>query len=224
MDDDKVLMIRLAQTGYDESVHQGLSIAEKKEGARRELREILSGMDEGRRQIAAEGILNNIKGLPCWESARCLLAFLSFGFEISTEGVIAEAIETGKQVYVPALEGMLLEFRRIMSLREKLEEGVWGIREPQKGAVVWQRADSPEPILALVPALAFDIAGGRLGRGEGYYDRFIEAVRRDAQEAGKNPPLFLGFACREQIVAAVPMDKSDQQLDGLVTDDFAVLL
>jgi len=209
--------------GYNEAVHQSPRVAKKKDGARRELHKILSGMDERRRRIAAEAILNNLKKMPCWESARCLLAFLSFGFEMSTEGVIAEAIEADKQVYVPALDGVLMEFRQITSPRERVEKGVLGIREPPKNAVVWKRAGSPEPILALVPALAFDIAGGRLGRGGGYYDRFIEIVRRDAREAGISPPLFLGFACREQIVAAVPMDKSDQQLDGLVTDDFAVL-
>jgi 5-formyltetrahydrofolate cyclo-ligase len=198
-------------------------IPEKKDSVRNLIRGTLSGLSEKKRRNTARAISAKLFQMECWTQAQSLLVYMSFGSEFDTHDIINEALKNGKSVYIPAVVGNLLEFRRISTPDESLERGVLGIREPGKDAPIWKPSGSPGPTLVLVPGLAFDGTGGRLGRGRGYYDRFIASVRRCAREAGERPPLFVGLCCREQVLPELPMDGHDERLDGLVTDDFAVL-
>jgi 5-formyltetrahydrofolate cyclo-ligase len=83
--------------------------------------------------------------------------------------------------------------------------GEFGARIPAEGAWV-------EPSLLIVPLLAFDAAGYRLGYGGGFYDRTLQLLR------ARRPTLALGFAFAAQEVAAVPIDANDQRLDAIVTE------
>jgi len=74
-------------------------------------------------------------------------------------------------------------------------------------------APEVRPDLVIVPLLAFDRAGGRLGQGGGFYDRTLEALRGD----GPAPP-FVGFAYAGQEIAQVPSEPHDQTLDGILTE------
>jgi len=89
---------------------------------------------------------------------------------------------------------------------DTMAEGPWGIREPLDGA--------PEiaPQVLLVPLLAFDRTGYRLGYGGGFYDRSLAALR------GKGAAVAVGAAWAAQEVAAVPRDGRDQPLDWVVTE------
>jgi 5-formyltetrahydrofolate cyclo-ligase len=196
---------------------------EKKDSIRKLLLGTLSSLSGERRTYASRAVCEKLRQMECWIDARSLLVFLTFGTEISTSNIIGEAVKGGKAVYVPAVTGDLLEFRRIVSPDQPLDTGVLGIREPGTDAPVWSLSGSPGPTLVLVPGLGFDTAGGRLGRGRGYYDRFIASVRRDAGEAGECPPLFAGLGFREQVLPDLPMEDHDERLDGLFTDDFAAL-
>jgi 5-formyltetrahydrofolate cyclo-ligase len=86
-----------------------------------------------------------------------------------------------------------------------MDRGVWGIPEP--------KADKPvlEPNVLLVPLLAFDARGGRLGYGGGFYDRTLAGLR------AKKPIVAIGLAYDEQQVDAVPHLDYDQRLDWVLT-------
>ena len=74
-------------------------------------------------------------------------------------------------------------------------------------------AETLQPDLVLVPLIAFDRDGGRLGQGGGHYDRTLEAL------AGRTPrPPFVGFAYSGQRVASIPLEPHDQRLDGILTE------
>ena len=74
-------------------------------------------------------------------------------------------------------------------------------------------AEVIRPDLILVPLLAFDARGGRLGQGGGFYDRTLDGLRRHP-----SPPGFIGLAFAGQEIAAVPMASHDQRLDGVLTE------
>lgn len=76
-----------------------------------------------------------------------------------------------------------------------------------------QVADEVIPKLVIVPLLAFDAAGGRLGQGGGYYDRTLAAFR-----AHRTPPPFVGLAYSGQKVPSLPREEHDQPLDGILTE------
>jgi len=92
-----------------------------------------------------------------------------------------------------------------------------GVPEPAAGTPV-----PPEELDAiLIPGLAFDAAGGRLGRGAGFYDRFLAPLRRPTDTSGRSSaprPWFCGVGFEEQIVPRVPMLAHDVRLDAIATD------
>jgi 5-formyltetrahydrofolate cyclo-ligase len=84
-------------------------------------------------------------------------------------------------------------------------------------------AQVDEPLdLIVMPGLAFDCAGRRLGRGGGYYDKFLHAVNERAAARGWAPPLLLALSYRAQLVENVPVEPHDVSVDAIVTPDGVV--
>ena len=129
------------------------------------------------------------------------------GDEIDPRPLLALLAAAGCRVALPVVTGpgRCLDFRA-WTPGDPLEPGPFGTSHPP--------AASPplRPELLLVPLLAFDRRGWRLGYGGGFYDRTLAALRRDGGA------LAVGVAFAVQEVAAVPHDQYDQPLDGLATE------
>lgn len=113
---------------------------------------------------------------------------------------------------LPGEEGMAL--RRVEALSSWIS-GRWGVPEPDPATTVpWDMAVAPDVVL--VPGLAFDARGGRLGYGGGYYDRLYARLRGDGAIA---PGRWIGFAYERQVVdEPIPTEPHDLRLDALATD------
>ena len=109
--------------------------------------------------------------------------------------------------------GLPLSFR-LWRPGDALEPGVWGIPAPSATAT------EVEPAVLLVPLLAYDRAGYRLGYGGGYYDRTLEALREKGR--GTAAVLAIGIAYAAQEVESVPREATDQRLDWIVTEQAAI--
>lgn len=204
-------------------LHDSGSLDREKSFLRKAISGILSTLENDRRRIAATAACVKLKSNRYWRESRCLLAYLAFGSELDADPVIEAALTEGKNVYVPRIFGNQIDFHRIMSLDDPFDKGAFGIREPSGNKTAWDSLSSPGPTLVLVPGLAFDETGARLGRGAGYYDRFIARIRLEVRMSGEHPPLCIGYAYREQLVGKVPAGENDENLDGLITDGFAEL-
>ncbi|MGI9860590.1 5-formyltetrahydrofolate cyclo-ligase [Moorella naiadis] len=155
-------------------------------------------------------ITRRLLTLPAWEQARVLMCYVSFGSEVNTFPLIAAALEQGKRVTVPLClsEGRRLLAAEVSDFPGDLQPGTWGILEPRPETL---RPVAPEIIdLVLVPGVAFDRTGNRLGYGAGYYDRFLATLRPGART------IALAFA--EQIVADVYPQVHDRPVDMVITD------
>eukprot|EP00208_Stichococcus_sp_RCC1054_P006646 CAMPEP_0206137728 /NCGR_PEP_ID=MMETSP1473-20131121/2799_1 /ASSEMBLY_ACC=CAM_ASM_001109 /TAXON_ID=1461547 /ORGANISM="Stichococcus sp, Strain RCC1054" /LENGTH=221 /DNA_ID=CAMNT_0053530943 /DNA_START=120 /DNA_END=785 /DNA_ORIENTATION=- len=100
----------------------------------------------------------------------------------------------------------------------------FGIREPSltyaNGQPREDVLEAAEPLEVLVmPGLAFDHTGSRLGRGGGYYDAFISRCRQRAETLNRPPPVLVALAFQAQLVDSVPMSDHDQKVDVLVTSE-----
>ena len=137
------------------------------------------------------------------------MVFLSLPNEVDTSPLVLRAWQDRKRVLAPKVSWnqrrmMPVEIR---SLTDDLAVSTMGIREPASGI--------PFPVsmidLVIVPGLAFDAYGNRLGRGRGFYDRFLAH------------PEFKGVACamgfEEQMIPSVPVGPLDRPVDMIVTDD-----
>ncbi len=151
---------------------------------------------------------NLLVAQPEFERSETVMVFLSLPTEINTTLLVLRAWQKGKRVLAPRVSW---EQRRMMpveirSLAEDLEDTQWNLRQPLQG--------DPVPIsmidLVVVPGLGFDGAGNRLGRGRGFYDRFLAHAE------------FTGSTCavafEEQVVEAIPADPHDIRVDMLITD------
>lgn len=144
-----------------------------------------------------------------FRSARVVMGFLPIAGEVDLMALLERAIVSGKRVGLPRVDWASRQMRAIEvgDLVADVELTRHGIREPRAGLpmVSWEELD-----LVLVPGLAFDASGGRLGRGGGFYDRFLAWPGLRAVKIG------VGFEC--QIVGAVERQGHDVGMDAVVTE------
>ncbi|MCX6777393.1 MAG: 5-formyltetrahydrofolate cyclo-ligase [Candidatus Micrarchaeota archaeon] len=155
------------------------------------------------REEAEKKIAEKILDSEEFAKAKCVFCYVSKEGEVGTHEIIMRALERGKRVFVPKVRGNEMFACEIGSLIG-LESGSFGVMEP-KGA---RRANEKYIDLALVPGVAFDERGNRLGRGKGYFDSFIPKLRC----------LVIGLAFECQVVDEVPVEKHDAKVDAVVTE------
>lgn len=144
------------------------------------------------------GVLAGYRGVP-------LAGYMPIRSEIDPLPAMAEAAAHGP-VAVPVIAGAGLP------LDFSLWEPGCALREGPFGAMVPEVDRFIEPEILIVPLVAFDRAGGRLGYGGGFYDRTLERLR------SRRPTLAIGFAYAAQEAEGLPLEPTDQPLDMVVTE------
>lgn len=152
-----------------------------------------------------DAILNKVLRLKSIRQAFCVYCYVSFRHEAGTEKLIESLLEMGKYVAVPKVVGKKLVFYALQG-KQDLEPGVMGIPEPKEDCL--RISDLHAPVI--VPGIAFDRAGHRVGYGGGYYDRFFEEEPDHER---------LAIAYPFQIFEAVPAESHDKGMDLVITPD-----
>lgn len=143
-------------------------MSEEKKRLRAEIRAALEAWHEEELAQSDREIAARVLALPEFQAAPRVFAYYSVSPEPDTHAVIAAALEQGKTVALPVTEGKgVMHFSQPDAV---LVAGRYGIPEPD--AAIPRMVPQPGDLL-LVPAMAFDRAGFRLGRGGGYYDRYL---------------------------------------------------
>ena len=173
---------------------------------RRELQGKLERLKPEAKRLRSQEILTRLFNHPKFSQARSLSTYLALPSEVETRPLLKEARGRGKKVYVPWVDP---EKKRIWMIGfediKELKPGLYGILEPVFDP---KRVGDPASFeLIIVPGIGFDREGGRLGRGGGYYDRFL----KEARQAYK---IGLAFEC--QIVERVPRESGDIPVDEVL--------
>jgi len=132
-----------------------------------------SGQVEKKSRIIMEKIMSS----DVYRKARSLMVYVDFRNEVGTASLIVRALEEGKRVSVPitGIKEKKLTPSELLDYPGDLEPGAWGILEPGKDCI---RPVHPGDLdMVVVPGVAFDPAGNRLGYGGGFYDRFLPGTR-----------------------------------------------
>lgn len=173
--------------------------------ARRLLRKRLAEMPERWVFNKSYAACLNLCKTSVFREAKVVMMYLPMPAEADLTLALLEALRCNKTVAVPRTRDKAhMDAVSIETLNCAMQQDKWGIREPTRGALI-QPADFD---LIVVPGLGFDTFGRRLGRGAGYYDRFL------AEAAGTT----CGFAFEEQLLEDLPVEPHDQEIDLLVTD------
>ncbi len=152
-------------------------------------------------------LYESLTKLPGFAAAKTVLLYVSaFPEEFETRPMLGQALGLGKQLVCPRVNTAetRLDLHVIDHLDSDFEPGVLGIPEPRLSN---PRIDPQEIDWVLVPGVAFDDRGYRIGRGAGHYDRLLPRLRADA------PRWALVFD--EQWIEEVPAEPHDQTLDGI---------
>jgi len=172
-----------------------------KETLRREMRSKRQAMREEEIAAASIDLAARLFAHPLYRAAKTIYVYLSAKQEVRTDGIIRQARIDGKRVAAPRVCGSELRFCWLNE-DTKLEAGSFGISEPEDG----EEADDPTA-LVLLPGLAFDRLGHRLGYGGGYYDRFL--ARENA-----HPTVALCYAF--QLLDRLPHEPHDITADAVL--------
>ena len=202
--------------------------AEQKKRLRSRLRQLRDRMDEQMRKQASirmnDGLKRELDRLRLSKNRHMrepllIFSYLSYGSEASTAFLFEEGWKHGDVLLAPKVlaDPPRMELRRVTS-PEDIEPGIWGIPEPKASCEVLLPENWPDLDLVLVPGLGYDLKGGRIGYGGGYYDRFAEELEKHCAEPGKRP-LLAAFVLPGQIEPDIPMDPLDLRLDLLITPE-----
>jgi 5-formyltetrahydrofolate cyclo-ligase len=181
-------------------------LKQAKRAARRavlERRDAIPGPDRDER---GRRILERLRALPELERARTAMAFWSFGSEVDTAPLLRVLHEAGIRVVLPRIEGEDL-VAVAYAPGDPVAPTAFGAMEPTAAEVV----DPFEIDVVIVPGVAFDRAGGRVGYGRGFYDRYLRRLRGDVAA--------IAVAFAEQVVDSVPAGAIDRRVDAIVTED-----
>jgi len=192
-------------------------IALQKNAVRAEVRARLAALDGPQIQGKSQSLAGKLFETSWWSNGQWLFIYIPMGGEVDTRFIVSRAYREGKQVAIPRMEGEDLAFYFYDGRTESLLPNQFGILEPDPA---WKPVDPFVPtgkrLLILTPGLAFDRQGRRLGRGKGFYDRFLCGLRK-AHPAGSGS-WAVGLAFAEQLVERVPVSDHDELLEGIVTD------
>jgi len=155
---------------------------------------------------ASAAVCRRLDHLPELAAARCVVGYAAFGSEVSVDPSLRRLLQAGVTVCLPWVEGDDLGISAVADLAD-LAPGWRGVREPPPAT---RRPLRPVRVDAfVVPGVAFDPSGNRLGYGGGHFDRLLARARRGA--------VVIGVALDEQVVARVPREPHDRPVDVVVT-------
>lgn len=176
---------------------------------------IRQNLREKRKQISpnlyaekSRAIGEKLQEMDEWRNANSILAYVSTKEEVDTHAIIDAALQQGKKVFVPRVNEDHMVICPIVGWQQ-LKPGNFGILEPCTSI---SPSHPGEIDLILVPGIAFDPRGHRIGYGRGFYDGFLTLTRG----------LKIGLAFSEQIVDEIPEEEHDVPLDLVITDKLII--
>lgn len=198
-----------------------------KKEARASARKILLGLDAAEREEKSQKAALSFLESSIYKDAECLAAFLSMPEEIDTFPVIKKAAFDKKEILLPRIipstnkmdfyalnAGGLFDLK---SLYSQTELNSWNIREPLKSLKPIPKNEFPKKTALLIPGLAFCKDGRRLGRGKGFYDRFLAELFAE-NDLFRLEGKICGYCYSNQIVESLPVEENDILASAICSD------
>lgn len=182
----------------------------EKKRIRKEMLGRLREQDPELRKKRSAEIRKKLLACEAFTASKTVMIYVSMPEEVATIKLIRAALAGGKRVSVPYLETENSDIKasELASIKD-LEKGPYGIYQPKKHPV--ETVPLKEIELVIVPAVAFDSNNMRLGRGKGYYDRFLSREEMD-------PARTIGLAFSFQMVDRLPSASHDKPVSHVITD------
>lgn len=198
---------------YNATRQLKMAIQECKAALRKEILARRDALSPAEREALSKPITEALLAMPAVQNAQTLLVYACFRSEVMTHDFIAELFRQGKRLLLPKVHNAsrTLQLYEIVDRERDTAPGVWGITEPRPECC---RLATPEEIeFALIPGVAFDMQGHRLGYGGGFYDRLLARLKPRMA-----PEQIVAAAFELQIVPHVPTEDEDISVPYIVTE------
>ncbi len=158
-------------------------------------------------------IQRSLFALDRYAASKAVMTYVSLPDEVQTGLILSNSLREGKKLAVPSLKnsGQIIP-SLVYDPEDELSPGCFGVLEPAPGHI---RPYPPAEIdLVIVPGVAFDCEGNRLGMGGGYYDKFLSPL------SGRRAAVGLAFGF--QVISSVPSERHDTRVDFIITEDSVI--
>jgi len=180
----------------------------QKEAIWQEMKRRLAALPPAEKSLGTRLMERRLEGLACYFYARRVMCYVGVKFEIDTSPLIARALAAGKEISVPYC--LVAERRLLVSALYdlgELERGYFGLLEPRPESL---RPFGPALLdVIILPGLAFDLNGYRVGQGGGYYDRLLAEVGPCT--------VLLALAFDFQVYDQLPVESHDRPIHRIIT-------
>lgn len=156
----------------------------------------------------SERITQQLYAKTYYNDATHIYLYVSYNQEVETRHIITESLRRGKHIAVPKVINNQMEFHEISDLQQ-LSQGAYGILEPMYHNPVYELKGWKQKNLMVLPGLAFDYSGARVGYGGGFYDHYIERFR---EYIGLKIALAYDF----QVMDSINIEEFDEKVDEIL--------
>jgi len=186
-------------------------ILEKKLEIRNEISKILGTLSESERSQKTKIIEDRLLEFANFLEAKTSLLYMNSSNEVATQEIIKRCFDYNRVIVLPAFikETHEMSLMKIDNLESELQPGPRGVLEPNPARC--KKVPIENIDIAIIPGVAFDEKGGRIGTGEGYYDRFIPQLTITTRK--------VALAFENQIIPQVPMESHDKHVDIIITEE-----
>lgn len=207
-----------------------MTIREEKSAFRRSTKKLIDSLSNHQQHYQQRQVIHSLLQSELYKEAATILVYAATKNEFSLHSLILQAMSDRKILALPKCNphDCSMEFYQLdnqLPYLDQLRAGAYGILEPDSSLPRLEPQQLPASTLVLVPALAFTLQGQRLGKGKGFYDRYLQRIPRirddkSLQKVGPAPssgPFFIGVAYSCQIVETLPVEKTDVPMDYILT-------
>ena len=189
-----------------------MTISEQKQTLRQRIIAARDKLPAFERLRLSRSVIESVRNLASYQSARTVLGYLNFGSEMSSELWVQQALADGKKVLLPRVNraSKHLDLYHVRDLHQDIAPGSWGIREPVETRCVREDALGTVDFI-LLPGVAFTSEGARLGYGGGFYDRLLAHM--------PHRPTLVAGAFALQVINEIPQEETDRKVNWLVTEN-----
>jgi 5-formyltetrahydrofolate cyclo-ligase len=185
-------------------------IGDAKTQIRKDIAKIISALVESDITKKVRAIEDRLFEFANFLEAKIALLYISGDNEVQTKNIIKRAYSYNKIVVLPAFDPKTfeMELMKVDKFAQGLKSGTRGVPEPNASRCKIVPIDRID--IAIIPGIAFDEKGGRIGTGRGYYDRLIPKLPITTRK--------VALTLEEQIIPQIPMESHDKYVDIIITD------
>ncbi|MCX5882191.1 MAG: 5-formyltetrahydrofolate cyclo-ligase [Deltaproteobacteria bacterium] len=186
-------------------------LKQTKSKIRKDMITILESLSENEIALKTRKIENRLFDFANFVEANITMLYISCPGEVSSRNIITYCLDHRKIIVLPAFDPQKFRIRlfKIDNIEKDLKPGSRGMLEPDTARCKSVPVECLD--IAIIPGIAFDEKGGRIGSGEGYYDRFIPKLPITTRK--------VSIAFEDQIIPQAPMESHDKHVDIIITNE-----